>query len=80
MSQSISLFDPIDYFYSYLNHISHIALRATIPMQHNSSWETDSFSATRNFMTVFKTVNHGFLPYNMLIQSTPLQTIYSISN
>jgi len=30
MSQSISLFDLTDYFSSYLNHISHIALRATV--------------------------------------------------
>jgi len=80
MSQSISLFDLIDYFSSYLNHISHIALQATVSMQHISSWEADSFSATRKFITVFTTVHHGSLPCNRLIQSMPLLTIYSIFN
>jgi len=80
MSQSISLFDLIDYFSGYLNHISRNALRATISMQHNSSREADSFSATRKFITVFTTAHHGFLPCNRLIQFTILQTIYSISN
>jgi len=80
MSQSISLFDLTDYFSSYLNHIIHITLRVTVSIQHNSSWEVDSFSATRKFITMFTSVHHGFLPCHKLIQPTLLQIIYSIFN